>query len=65
MIKKDYKGQLISFEKTNSNNVMINLSEVAKAFPDKNLSTIVNPKEMQEYISELTEIKIFSSANLQ
>lgn len=61
----EYNGVAITFaKKDNSRSVMVNLTEMAKAFPDKNLSHIVNSKEMQEYITELTEIQNCSSADL-
>lgn len=44
--------------------VYINMTEVAKAFPRKNLSTIINSQEIKEYIGILSEIKNFSSADL-
>lgn len=42
----------------------MNLTEVAKAFPEKNLSTIVNSQEVKDYINRLSEIKNFSSLDL-
>ena len=61
----NYNGTAITFAVRDDNkNVMINLTEVAKAFPEKNLSQIVNSKEIQEYIAELTEIRNYSSADL-
>lgn len=62
LINYDYKGSQISFEK--GKDVMVNLTSMAKAYPEKNLSTIVNSQEIKEYINALTEIKNFSSADL-
>lgn len=59
----NYKGNNITFQLGNGD-VMVNLTDVAKAFPEKNLSQIINSLEIQEYIRRLTEIKNYSSADL-
>jgi phage antirepressor YoqD-like protein len=59
----NYNGANITFQLGNGN-VMVNLTEVAKAFPDKNLSDIINSKEIKEYVQGLTEIGISISADL-
>ena len=62
IINFDYKGNQISFEK--GKDVLVNLTTMAKLYPEKNLSTIINSLEIKEYINALTEIKNFSSADL-
>lgn len=59
----NYKGNNITFQLGNGD-VMVNLTDVAKAFPEKNLSQIINSLEIQEYVRRLTEIKNYSSADL-
>ena len=44
--------------------VMVNLTEVAKAFPEKNLSTIVNSQEIKEYVKKLAAIKNYIATDL-
>lgn len=44
--------------------VYVNLTEFAKPFPGKNLSTIINSQEIKDYCKALTEIKNFSSVDL-
>ena len=62
IINFDYNGNMIPFEK--GKDVLVNLTAMAKAYPEKNLSTIINSLEIREYINALTEIKNFSSADL-
>lgn len=62
IINFDYKGNQIPFEK--GKDVLVNLTSMAKSYPEKNLSTIINSLEIREYINALTEIKNFSSADL-
>lgn len=62
IINFDYKGNQIPFEK--GKDVLVNLTAMAKPYPEKNLSTIINSVEIREYINALTEIKNFSSADL-
>ena len=57
-----YHGTQISFEL--GSNVMINLTDVAKAFPNKNLSKIINSVEISECCNALSEITKVSSADL-
>jgi phage antirepressor YoqD-like protein len=59
----NYNGTDITFL-FEDGNVMVNLTEVAKAFPEKNLSDIINSKEISEYIEKLSEIGIYSSLDL-
>ena len=62
IINFDYKGNQIPFEK--GKEVMVNLTAMAKPYPEKNLSQIINSLEIREYISALTEIQNYSSADL-
>lgn len=60
-----FNGSAITFENEDGT-VMVNMTEVAKAFPGKNLSKIINSKEIQEYCEALrrkheSEITIVSS----
>ena len=59
----NYNGNNITFQLGNGD-VMVNLTDVAKAFPEKNLSQIINSLEIQEYIRRLTELKNYISADL-
>lgn len=59
----NYNGNSITLKKENGN-VYVNLTEVAKSFPEKNLSSIINSQEIREYINRLSEIKNFSSIDL-
>lgn len=59
----NYNGNNITLKKENGN-VYVNLTEVAKSFPEKNLSTIINSQEIKDYINRLSEIKNFSSVDL-
>lgn len=59
----NYNGNNITFQLGNGD-VMVNLTDVAKAFPDKNLTTIVNSLEIQEYIKRLSKLKNYSLADL-
>lgn len=62
IIKFDYNGNQIPFEK--GSDVMVNLTAMAKAYPDKNLSTIVNSQEIRDYCASLSKLKKFSFADL-
>lgn len=59
----NYNGTNITFDLQNGD-VMVNLTEVAKAFPEKNLSQIVNSKEIKEYIEELSAIQNYIPSDL-
>jgi phage antirepressor YoqD-like protein len=50
-----YNGNSITMRNENGN-VYVNLTEVAKSFPDKNLSKIINSQEISDYISRLSTI---------
>lgn len=58
----DYKGSQISF--SNEKNVMVNLTEVAKAFPGKNLTQIINSQEIKEYCEALSKLQNYSFDDL-
>lgn len=62
IINFDYKGNQIPFER--GKEVMVNLTAMAKPFPEKNLSQIINSLEIKEYMKALTEIQNYSSADL-
>lgn len=59
----NYNGNSITIRVKNGV-AQVNLTEAARAFPDKNLTTIVNSKEITDYITRLIELKNFSSADL-
>lgn len=44
--------------------VYVNLTEVAKAFPSKNLTQIVNSQEIKEYCESLSKLQNYSLADL-
>lgn len=44
--------------------VYVNLTEVAKAFPNKNLTQIVNSQEIKEYCESLSKLQNYSLADL-
>ena len=58
----DYNGSQITFFK--GKDVLINLTDVAKAFPDKNLTQIINSQEIQDYLQSLSKLQNYSLADL-
>ena len=62
IINFDYKGSQISFEK--GRNIMVNLTSMAKPFPNKNLTQIINSQEISDYCNSLSKLQNFSSADL-
>ena len=62
IIKFDYNGNQIPFE--NGSNVMVNLTAMAKAYPDKNLTQIVNSQGIKEYCASLSKLQNYSLADL-
>ena len=58
-----YNGNNVRMKKLNGY-VLICLTDFAKSFPEKNLSTIINSKEITDYVGRLSEIKNFSSLDL-
>lgn len=59
----EYEGKNITFQ-LGTGDVYVNLTEVAKAFPKKNLTTIVNSLEIKEYCESLSKLKNYSLADL-
>ena len=59
-----YNGNKVRMKKANGI-IFVCLTDMAKGFPDKNLSVIMNSKEMTDYITRIAEIRIFSSADFQ
>lgn len=55
----NYNGNNVTMRMQNGT-VYVNLTEFAKPFPDKNLSTIINSKEINEYCESLSKLKNFS-----
>lgn len=43
---------------------MVNLTEVAKAFPEKNLTQIINSQEIKDYCNALTKLQNYSLVDL-
>lgn len=62
IINFDYKGNQISFER--GNDVMVNLTAMAKLYPNKNLTNIINSQEIRDYCNSLTKLQNYSSADL-
>ncbi len=60
----NYNGSNVPMTRNENGVVYVNLTEVAKAFPNKNLSKIVNSIEIKEYCKALAEITNVSSADL-
>lgn len=57
-----YNGSNVAFEK--GNDVMVNLTEVAKAFPEKNLTQIINSQEIKDYRDALAKLQNYSLVDL-
>lgn len=55
IINFDYKGNQIPFEK--GKDVLVNLTAMAKSYPEKNLTTIVNSQEINDYCYSLSKLK--------
>ena len=55
IINFDYKGNQIPFEK--GKDVLVNLTAMAKSYPEKNLTTIVNSQENQRLLLFLSQTK--------
>ncbi len=58
-----YNGIHVRMRKMNGY-ILVYLTDFARLFPDKNLSTIINSKEMTDYVNRLSEIKNFISTDL-
>lgn len=59
----NYEGEGVSFKKENGV-VYVNMTSVAKKFPNKNLSKIANSDEITNYVNRLSEITNVRSADL-
>lgn len=59
----NYEGEEVSFKKENGV-VYVNMTSVAKKFPNKNLSKIANSDEITNYVNRLSEITNVRSADL-
>lgn len=62
IINYDYKGSNISFEK--GREVMVNLTSMAKPFPEKNLTQIINSQEINDYCNSLSKLQNYSFSDL-
>lgn len=58
-----YDGNNVTMRNENGV-VYINLTEVAKSFPSKNLTQIINSLEIREYCEELTKLQNYSLTDL-
>ena len=58
-----FNGNKITFQFGNGD-IMVNVTEFAKAFSNKNLSQIINSKEIKDYISELSAIQNYIASDL-
>lgn len=58
-----YNGNNVRMRKMNGY-IFVCLTDFAKSFPDKNLSHIVNSKELTDYVCRMSEIQKCSSADL-
>lgn len=58
-----YNGINVRMRKMNGY-ILVCLTDFARLFPDKNLSTIINSKEITDYVNRLSEIKNFISTDL-
>lgn len=62
IINFDYKGNQISFER--GKDLMVNLTAMAKPYPNKNLTNIINSQEIRDYCNSLTKLQNYSLADL-
>ena len=60
----DYNGYEVKLNRNENGFVYVNLTEVAKAFPNKNLTQIVNSQEIREYCESLSKLQNYSLADL-
>ena len=58
-----YNGNKITFQLGNGD-VMVNLTNISKSFPNKNLAQIVNSQEIAEYTTELAKLQNYSLEKL-
>ena len=59
-----YHGYEVQLTRNENGVVYVNLTEVAKAFPKKNLTQIVNSQEIREYCESLSKLQNYSLADL-
>lgn len=50
--------------KKENGNVYVNLTEVAKSFPEKNLTNIINTQEISDYVEKLSKLQNYSLTDL-
>lgn len=62
IINFDYKGNQISFER--GKDLMVNLTAMAKPYPNKNLTNIINSQEIKEYCNSLSKLQNYSLSDL-
>lgn len=60
----NYNGSSVPMTRNENGIVYVNLTEVAKAFPNKNLTQIVNSQEIKEYCESLSKLQNYSFADL-
>ena len=60
----NYHGYEVQLTRNENGVVYVNLTEVAKAFPKKNLTQIVNSQEVKEYCESLSKLQNYSLADL-
>lgn len=60
----DYNGSEVPMTLNGNGTVYVNLTEIAKAFPNKNLTQIVNSQEIKEYCKSLSKLQNYSFADL-
>lgn len=60
----EYNGLGIGLTRSKDGVVYVNLTEVAKAFPNKNLTQIINSQEIKEYCESLSKLQNYSLADL-
>lgn len=60
----NYNGSNVSMTRNENGIVYVNLTEVAKAFPNKNLTQIVNSQEIKDYCESLSKLQNYSLADL-
>ena len=60
-----YNGSDVSMTRSENGTVYVNLTEVAKQFPNKNLTQIINSQEIKEYCIALSVLQNYSSVDLE
>lgn len=60
----DYNGHNVPMARCDNGIVYVNLTEVAKAFPNKNLTQIVNSQEIKDYCESLSKLQNYSFTDL-